>query len=340
MGQPEQRIVDKAIECGYESCGIIGVDEMTGFADRLSERIEKAPGNDETYERFYRFARLRDEYPWAKSVVVCIVKYGIYRLPGHLEGLIGKHYLTDVRSNENCKEYKASIAFEEYLKSLGLKVETNRMFGITSMRWATHKAGLGIIRKNNFLYTDSGSWVHIEGFLTDREMEHKQAPNQAPCPDDCNLCISACPTKSLSEPYTMSPATCISPLTVREPDLINNPNSSKMGTWVYGCDTCQEACPHNEGKWRRTEDFPGLDELGEALSLEKIISMDSESLASLLASKFFYISSDRIWQWKLNALNVMRNNFDEKYSDSVNTALNDENESVRRMAAWILEELS
>ena len=340
MERLEETIVGKALEYGYESCGVIGVDEMAGFAEKLRERIKKAPGNEETYERFFRFATLSEDYPWAKSIVVCIVKYGIYRLPGHLEGLIGKHYLTDVRSNEGCKEYKASANFETYLQSLGLRVETNRMFGITSMRWAAHKAGLGIIRRNNFFYTGSGSWVHIEGFLTDRVMELKQTPALEPCPPDCSLCISACPTKSLSEPYTMSPATCISPLTVRGGELIENPNCRQMGKWIYGCDACQDACPHNAGKWRQAEDFPELEALGEALSLEKIIEMDYETLADLLSSRYFYISRDRIWQWKLNALNAMRNAYDEKYTDSIKAAQNDTNEYVRRMAALIIEEAS
>ena len=331
----EDLIVRKALEYGYETCGIIGVDEVADYAEKLQERISKAPGNDEFYKGYFRFAKLREAYPWAKSIVVCIVNYGIYRLPGHLNGMIGKHYLTDIRSDENCKEYKASIAFEEYMQSLGLKVETNRRFGITSMRWAAYKAGLGIIRRNNFFYTDSGSYIHIEGFLTDREMELKQSPNQEPCPQDCNLCIAACPTKSLSEPYTMSPATCVSPISVREDDLINNPNSSQMGQWIYGCDTCQDACPHNAGKWRQTEDFPGLDELGKAISLESIVMMDYDSLTELLSSKFFYISPDRIWQWKLNALNAMRNAYDEKYASAISAALNDSNEHVRRMAAWV-----
>ena len=337
MAKTEELIVSKALEYGYEKCGIIGVDEVSDFAGKLQERIDKAPGNDEFYKGFFRFANLREDYPWARSIVVCIVKYGVYRLPENLIGLIGKHYLTDIRSDENCKEYKASVAFEEYMQSLGLKVETNRRFGITSMRWAAYKAGLGIFRKNNFFYTDSGSWIHIEGFLTDREMELKQTPDQEPCPDDCGLCMSACPTKSLSAPYTMSPASCVSPLSVREDDLIGNPDCRNMGKWIYGCDACQDACPHNEGKWLQEEDFPGLEALGDALSYESILNMDYERLTELLSPKFFYISPDRISQWKLNALNAMCNAYEEKYADAIKTALNDADENVRRMAAWVTE---
>ena len=345
--RPEELIVRKALELGYESCGIIGIDELDDFTDRMDERLKKAPGNDDFYGEFSRFKRLREDYPWAKSIVVCIVKYGYYRLPAHLVGSIAKHYLTDVRSNENCKEYIASFDFEEFLHSLGLKTATNRRLGIAPMRMSAQKAGLGIIRRNNFFYTDSGSSVHIEGFLTDREMELKQSFKHEPCPDNCDLCISACPTKSLSEPYTMSPASCVSPLTTRESDLINSPYSAQMGQWIYGCDMCQDACPYNAGKWRQNEDFPGLEELGNAITPESIVSMDDERLAELLASKFLYISKERIYQWKLNALNAMRNaarntprnDYDDKYEGAVRAALDDPNEQVRNMAAWVLEQV-
>jgi len=336
----EELIVNKALELGYENCGIIRIDDMSDFAEKLRERIEKAPGNDEFYGRYFRFANLRDERPWAKSIVVCVINYGIYNLPEHLKGLIGRHYLADIRLDENCKEHKASVAFEKYLQSLGLKVETDRRFGITSMRWAAHKAGLGIIRRNNFFYTKNGSWVHIEGFLIDKEMELIKTPQPEPCPQDCDLCISACPTKSLSEPYTMSPAACISPITVREPDLVNNSYNRLMGEWIYGCDTCQDICPHNAGKWLEIEDFPGLDALGAALSLENIVNMDYERLADMLSDKFFYIEKERICQWKVNALNAMRNSYDEKYLGTIKAATNDTNERVRGMAIRVLEQIS
>jgi epoxyqueuosine reductase len=337
MKNQEEQIVKKALEYGYENCGIIGIDEMSGFADKLRERMEKAPGNDEFYGGFLRFANLRETHPWAKSLVVCIVKYGYYVIPEHLNGMIGKHYLVDIRTNESCKEYKTSVAFENYLQSLGLKVETNRRFGVTAMRWAALKAGLGIARRNNFFYTDSGSWIHIEAFLTDGEMELKQTPAGKPCPQDCNRCMEACPTNSLSEPYTMSPAICVSPMSVRGDDLVDNPLGKSMGKWIYGCDACQDACPHNAEKWAQIEEFPGLAELARAVTLENIIQMDDEQLAELLASKFFYIEEDRIWQWKINALNAMLNDYDERYADAIRGAMNDPNERVRRMANWVAE---
>jgi len=339
METQELSIIKKALKCGYESCGIIKADEMLGFADGIRKRIEKAPGNEDLYGRLLGFADLRETYPWAKSLVVCIVSFCKYIIPEHLDGLIGKNYLVDVRSNEDCKESIGSIDFEKYLQSLGMEVATNRILGVTAMRLAAQKAGLGVVRKNNFFYTkDSGSWVHIEAFLTDREMEYIHNPTGAPCPQECDRCIKACPTKSLSEPFTMSPATCISPLTVRETDPINSPHGKQLGNWIYGCDVCQDACPHNADKWPQTAAFPGLAELADEITLEKIVLMDETRLSSLVADKFFYIGREQIWHWKVNALNAVFNNYDEKYADTIKAALNDPNDNVRRTAKIIAEQ--
>ena len=51
----------------------------------------------------------------------------------------------------------AGLAIEDYMQELGLKIATDRKFGIVGLRWAAMKAGLGMIRRNNFFYTQAGS---------------------------------------------------------------------------------------------------------------------------------------------------------------------------------------
>ncbi|MBM6702623.1 hypothetical protein H6A05_10040 [Megasphaera elsdenii] len=40
-----QVIYEKALACGFDDCGIIPIDDMDGFQQRLQEREEKVPSS-------------------------------------------------------------------------------------------------------------------------------------------------------------------------------------------------------------------------------------------------------------------------------------------------------
>lgn len=335
------QIKNTALSMGYEKCGIIKISDISGYEEKLNERVNRVPDTKPFYKRFYRFSNLRDIYPWAKSIVICISDYGKYHVPEHLQGLIGKAYLFDSRRDEQSKEHQASLKFETYMQEIGLKTETERKFGITALRWAALKAGLGIVRRNNFFYTELGSWLHLEAWLIDKELEAREIPTLKACPEQCNLCVKSCPTASLSEPHTMNPLSCISFLTTfGGRDLPNEKYNVQMGGWVYGCDVCQDACPMNKKRWNTTEQFPSLDELSRYISLEKIIKMDYAFLEQTIQSKFWYINKEDVWKWKANAINAMVNEYKEQYKDTIYAACSDSHIKVREMASWAVDKLN
>lgn len=336
----EIEIIAKALELGYDKCGIIPVQSMLGFESKLDERINQFPESKEKYEPFRAFASPHFKYPWAKAIIVCTYWYGKYQIPENLNGTIGKYYLTDSRTNTSSAGYKTSAAFEEYLKELDLRVVSDKLFGITSLRWAALKSGIGIVRKNNFLYTEKGSWQYIEAFLIDRPLEYIVDSNLKPCPDNCSLCIENCPTSSLSSPYMTNRNTCISCLTTFDGwDLASEPLSYKMGSWFYGCDACQDRCPYNQNKWISTDAFPNLKELGDKFSLTSIVESSYSCLQNYLQPILWYIPIDKCWRFKTNALNIMLNDFKPEYLTSIQIACNDEKEEVRVMANWVLQQL-
>lgn len=335
-----EQIKSTALEMGYEKCGIIKISDMSGYEEKLDERIERIPDTKPYYEGFYRFAHLEDSYPWAKSIVICARQYGKYKIPEHLKGFIAKYYLVDSRTDENSEDFQDSSKFEAYMQTIGLKTATERKFGITALRWAALKSGLGLVRKNNFFYTESGSWVHLEAWLIDKELELTEVPSLKQCPEGCNLCIKACPTSSLSQPYTMNRSTCISCLTTWEGwDLPKEKFNKQMGTWIFGCDACQDACPFNRNSWAEDEEFPFLSELSERLSLEQIIEADYEFLENVVQAKFWYVPKEKVWRYKTNALNAMLNAYKPEYLPFIQKACKDKNENVRNMANWVLSKL-
>ena len=208
----------------------------------------------------------------------------------------------------------------------GIKTNTNREFGITALRWAAMQAGIGIVRKNNFLYTENGSWVHLEAFLIDKEVEYIYENKIKSCPEKCNLCVKACPTIS-----------CIT--TWEGWDLTTDKNSPNLGNWIFGCDECQDVCPFNRNSWTEDEEFPFLSELCKKLSLEQIVHEDYEFLKNVVQPKLWYIKQEKVWRYKTNALNAMLNAYKPKYLPFIKEACDDKNENVRNMAKWVLSRL-
>ena len=335
-----KEIHNKVMDLGYSACGIVKIDAIRDYEEMLNKRIDRFPITKPYYTYFSGFAKPEEKDPWVRSIIVCVGRYGKYNIPEELQGRIGKYYLTDYRVAPESKENKAAILFDEYLTEKSVKFKKNTMAGGSSAgKHAAVKAGIGIIRKNNLLYTEHGSWIWVETWLIDQDIEYICQNDLPPCPEDCVKCVDACCTGALIEPYQINAFFCTSmmswgglPNTLPPEEL-----RSKMKGWLYGCDDCQDCCPMNKGRWTSDEDFPGLADLREFLTLEQLCASDDESIKTKLSPIFFYVGHDKIWKWKVNALRAMCYEYEPKYLPLIQQALNDKNELVRAMAKWALE---
>ena len=112
--------------------------------------------------------------------------------------------------------------------------------------WAT-RAGLGWIGKHTNLITNEfGSWVFIGELLLNLELDPGEIEIADQC-GSCTLCLDACPTNALVEPYVLDANLCISHATIesRAPE-IHDQVAEHLEGWLYGCDTCQDVCPWNQ----------------------------------------------------------------------------------------------
>lgn len=281
--QLSKQIESIALECGYDKCGIIPIAKMDGFAEKLSKRMKKVPSSAIVYGTMKDLGNIKKRFPWGKAVVICTFDYSRYQFPKELHGKYAKGYFLTPESNMDLDVYKDRKKLEEWFDAQGIRYAGGTEFwhaSIGSLRHAAEVAGLGIIRKNNFLYSEKGSYQNLVGYVIDQECELYHEHNLKPCSESCNICQKACPTGALSAPYTMSPMKCVSFInTFGRGILPPNVKGEQMQEWIIGCEACQDACPYNKNHdWSQGEELPALMSIVEQLLPENIINADCEFL--------------------------------------------------------------
>lgn len=102
-------------------------------------------------------------------------------------------------------------------------------------------AGLGWIGKHTSLIVKGlGSAVFLGEIVTTLALD-PDPPLRTSC-GACARCVEVCPTGALRGDRTMDATRCISDLTQRR-DPIPRALRPLVGTWVWGCDLCNDACP-------------------------------------------------------------------------------------------------
>lgn len=145
--------------------------------------------------------------------------------------------------------------------------------------WAA-RAGLGWIGKHtNLIIAELGSWIFIGELLLNLELDYDDEPIADHC-GTCTLCIDACPTDAITEPYVLDSNRCISYLTIESRTQIPESLSEKLDGWVYGCDICQDVCPWNRFA-EETEEQAFAPRLGNVnASLQEILDLTPETYGS------------------------------------------------------------
>jgi len=251
-------VVSKARSIGFDLCGVA---PATAFEElvRLPEWLARGYAGEMKYLRDPRRANPALALEGARSIVVVALNYRT-----------AQPYSTEVpvpAPDEPPRGWISRYAWgDDYHEVLGAKLEKliaairaefrepfeARAYvdtGPVVERVVAHHAGLGWLAKNTMLINEQlGSWIFLGVILTTLELAPSVRDGQSLPADlcgNCRLCIDACPTDAIVEPYVLDARRCISYLTIELRGAIPEDLRPGMGRMVFGCDICQDVCPWN-----------------------------------------------------------------------------------------------
>jgi epoxyqueuosine reductase len=128
-----------------------------------------------------------------------------------------------------------------------------------------------------------GSWVFLGVLITSMEFEPDE-PIADFC-GSCTLCLDACPTNAIPEPYLVDATRCISYVTIEQKpkEEIASPIAENLSGWAFGCDICQDVCPWNRFQQPSSESaFAARPEI-IGLTIEDVLEISDEEFDSTFA---------------------------------------------------------
>ena len=287
----------RALQLGFSKVGIARAEQLSSERERLNQWLRRGYHGEMKWMARDPEQRTdpRGLFPEARSVVVVALNY--YTPHQHkVSTTCGSGWVRDEGCPTTGKvsryawgdDYHEVVGDKlrellEWIKEQWPEAEGKVCVDIQptmDKAWAV-RAGLGWIGKHTNLITEEyGSWVFIGELLLNLELEYDDQEIADQC-GACTLCIEACPTGAIVEPYVLDSNLCISHATIesRAPDMRADIASHLEG-WFYGCDICQDVCPWNQ--MTPTTDEPRFEprEGNVNASLSHILELTPETYAA------------------------------------------------------------
>jgi epoxyqueuosine reductase len=244
---------------GFAACGVTSVRPFTearaqALAAIDAGRMDGMPWY--TRERVVASADIGARYPWARSIVALAWPYRPAPAPtedrgggGIVRGRFSAYSCTD--ADGRTVDYHDLLAerCDLLVSWMRGRVDDARAKRFVDHGWAldraiAERAGIGFAGKHASVITlEAGSYVLLAAIAVSIPFA-EDAPSRRGC-GSCSACLPSCPTGAIVAPGVIDARRCISYLTIEHRGAISDELRPLIGTWAFGCDLCQEACPIN-----------------------------------------------------------------------------------------------
>jgi len=259
------QVKERALQLGFSRVGIARAESLTEEHNRLQQWLARGLNGEMKWMERDPAQRTdpRLFFPPARSVIVVALNYytehehevstgsGSDRVERQRElstaatGKISRYAWGDDYHEVVAGKLRELLSWikQQYAEAEG-KVCVD-IQPLMDKAWAA-RAGLGWIGKHTNLITpEFGSWVFIGELLLNLDLEPEDTEIADQC-GSCSLCIDACPTGAIVEPYVLDANLCISHATIESrTSEIRADVAEHLEGWLYGCDICQDVCPWN-----------------------------------------------------------------------------------------------
>jgi len=236
-------------ELGFVSVGFTGAEPIDSLASLLQRRIDQ--GLMTPFESKVFKQRIDPQAVWQDCRTVAALAFPLPLTvpPQEGEGVIARSAVGEDYHRVVFRKINQLIdimvkngwpGFPRFQVDTGPLIE--RAFAL--------RAGIGWIGRNQHLIIPGyGSFVALALLLLDQEIS-QDAPLIAGQCGTCQKCVLACPAQIIGkEPFAAKK--CVSYLT-QSKEVLTSEERHRLGLRIFGCDTCQEVCPHNQ-KWLEAE---------------------------------------------------------------------------------------
>ncbi len=289
-----------AFKSGIAPAEEVDADRMADYDRWLSEGRHASMSYLEKYNDIRRNPALL--LPGAKSVISSVFNYWWGRSDSPLKWAsyaLGDDYHDVVRSR---LQSVADTIVRETGAECRVCVDTAP---ISERYWAV-RSGVGFIGLNRQLIVPGAGTHFFLGEIVTTLPLTPDSPETRTC-GECRRCLTSCPGGALSD-TGLDANRCLSYLTIEHrgdfpPEVSGNPTDPhtptapftptdhhtpayitttrpaiRLGRHIYGCDVCQDVCPHNR--------FAPISEIEEFRPRPAILQLDTEAILSMKQEDF------------------------------------------------------